>query len=209
MRLLKALALLAIGGAACGGEDAILAPAPANSAAGGAGAPAGVGACNLVHEDYDDLPPAYHVATCSPLDYVSNPPCYGDHYPVWAAYKAYDQVVPRGFWIHDLEHGGVVITYNCPDGCADEVAAAKAMLDAQPDDPTCDPAVRHRLVLVPDPLIPTRFAISAWGHLMRADCFDHDAFQTFVQTHYDHGTEELCADGVDVIAEGLDPSCGK
>jgi hypothetical protein len=54
-----------------------------------------------------------HVEECSKLAPLSNPPSSGPHYPRWAAYRRYDVPIPRGFSIHDLEHGGIVISYRC------------------------------------------------------------------------------------------------
>ena len=145
-----------------------------------------------------------HVATCSPITYATNPPTSGAHYPIWARYRSYPAPVPRGFWVHDLEHGAVVITYNCPDGCADDVAALEAFLAARPADPTCTAPVANRFVVTPDPLLDTRFAASAWGFALRADCFDLGALGTFIDDHYARAPEDLCGDGVDP----LDPQNG-
>ena len=41
-----------------------------------------------------------------------------------------------------MEHGGVVIVYNCgAAGCADEIARAQAFVDGMPPMPGCTPAV--------------------------------------------------------------------
>jgi hypothetical protein len=137
---------------------------------------------------------ATHMPICSPLSYGTNPPSSGNHYSVWAAYKTYDRPFSRGFWVHSLEHGAVVITYNCPEGCADEVAAVQAFIDCLPAD--CGDSVR-RMILTPDPDLDVRFAASAWGHTLRANCFDRDAFSKFFTEHYDHAPESICGGGAD------------
>jgi hypothetical protein len=139
-----------------------------------------------------------HVPLCVDVTYLSNPPSSGNHYPIWAAFQAYDFAVPEGFWVHDLEHGAVVFTYNCPDGCDDDVAAAQAFIDGLPDDPLCVPAdgdPRVRMMMTPDPNVTTKFAASSWGWTLRADCFDPDAFGAFVQGHYGQGREVICGQG--------------
>jgi hypothetical protein len=140
-----------------------------------------------------------HMATCSPLTYGTNPPSSGNHYPIWAAYRSYAQPFLPGFWVHSLEHGAVVIGYNCPGGCADEVARAQAFIDALPAD--C-PGPPRRIILLPNPELDVRFAASAWGFTLKADCFDTAAFSAFVAAHYAHGLEDICADGLDPLTAG-------
>jgi hypothetical protein len=160
-----------------------------------------------------------HVPVCALIDYRTNPPSSGNHYPIWAAYKTYPSPVPEGFWVHDLEHGAVVLTYNCAvtgtadsGTCNDDIAAAAAMIAALPDDPACvsipQQSVRRRIVMVPDPKLDVRFAASAWGWTLRANCFDDSAFLAFENAHYGHGPEDLCTDGEDPLATGLPQNCG-
>src|SRR5579863_2467829 len=92
------------------------------------------GACNAIVAQHP-IEGATHVAVCSPVTYATKPPSSGNHYPIWAAYQTYASAIPEGFWVHDLEHGAVVVSYNCPSGCADQVADAQAWISALPDDP--------------------------------------------------------------------------
>jgi Protein of unknown function (DUF3105) len=151
------------------------------------------GACEAIAAAHP-IEGAQHLPICSPLSYGTNPPSSGNHYPQWAEYRTYDRAIPRGFWVHSLEHGAVVITYRCPDGCAADVAAAQAFIDGLPAD--CGPMAR-RLILTPDPDLDVRFAASAWGFNLRANCFDHEAFSAFYREHYDHAPESICGGGVD------------
>jgi len=146
-------------------------------------------------------PSALHVDVCSVINYPMNPPVYGDHYPVWAAYKTYTFPVPLGFLVHDLEHGAVVYFYNCADGCAAEVASAQAMIDALPVDPRCVDPVKHQVILVPDPALPTRWAAVSWGHSLTANCFMAPDFRAFYEANFGHGGEDSCADGTDLAPD--------
>jgi hypothetical protein len=141
-----------------------------------------------------------HLPVCAPVSYQTNPPSSGDHYSRWAAYRTYDTPIGPGFWVHDLEHGAVVVSYHCPEGCPAEVAAAQALIDALPAD--CGDSPARRMILVPYPDLSTKFAASAWGFTLRASCFDRDAFAAFVAQHYGHGRESICADGVDPTSAG-------
>jgi hypothetical protein len=212
-RLFASLGVLLVGVAfACGTREG-----PAGSTKGQASLPtydasAPVGVCGAVTQQHA-IEGATHVAVCSYVDYLTLPPSSGDHYPYWAAYMTYDQPVPEGFWVHDLEHGAIVLTYDCGEaGCADDIAAAQQMIDAWPDDPLCDAAaegVKGRFVMTPDPRLDVRFAASAWGWTLRANCFDPAAFLAFAQAHYGQGPEVLCTNGVDVVGtSAAPPGCG-
>lgn len=143
-----------------------------------------------------------HVPVCSPVSYGTNPPSSGNHYPIWAAYREYSTPVPPGFWVHDLEHGAVVITYNCPSGCAADLAKARAFIAALPVDPLCSQSggPQRRIVMTPDPSLDVEFAASSWGWTLKASCFESAVFAQFVAAHYGHGREVTCADGYDLEA---------
>jgi hypothetical protein len=142
---------------------------------------------------------------CDPVTYPTNPPSSGTHYPTWAAYKTYAAPVPWGFLVHCLEHGAIVMAYNCPGGCADEVAQAQALIAGLRPDPACGGAPM-KIVLAPDPGLATRWAASAWTWTLRAPCFDRQAFAAFIASHYDGpDTEAACDTGVDWSATGWCP----
>lgn len=54
-----------------------------------------------------------HVPDGTKVEYNSNPPTSGPHYPEWTRAGAYDKPVSDGHLLHSLEHGYVVISYNC------------------------------------------------------------------------------------------------
>jgi hypothetical protein len=156
-------------------------------------------ACNAVERQYPPEDALHTPAPCVEIDYSTNPPCTGTHYGTWAAYRVYDEPIPRGFWVHNLEHGAVAVLYSCSD-CADEVEAAVDMLEAAGSDPAC--AARgspSRLTLLtPDPRLETRWAASSWGYTLTADCFEPEVFRAFIDAHRGLGPEAVCGDGLDV-----------
>jgi len=146
---------------------------------------------------------ALHVTPCSPVSYGTNPPSSGNHYPIWADYKTYTEAVPRGFWVHNLEHGAVVITYNCPGGCAGEVAQAQSVIDSYADLACFTSAgVPRRIVMTPDPLLDVRWAASSWGWTLRASCLEPAVFLEFIQDHYNHAPENECHGDWDFQPDG-------
>jgi Protein of unknown function (DUF3105) len=156
-----------------------------------------------------ELSPGIHVTACTPIDYATNPPSSGEHYPTWADFGVYDFALPRGYWMHNLEHGAVVVTYHCPAGCDADIAKAKAWLAQLTPDATC-PAGPPRVLLVPDPLLDVPWAASSWGFTLKAQCFDADAFSSFYGGHAGQAIAPeaaLCGTGFDFRAEGAD-TCG-
>jgi hypothetical protein len=156
----------------------------------GAGCPAAI--------ESPPLLPAVHVPIGTDIQWCSNPPSSGPHYPIWAAYQAYDAAVPRGYYVHDLEHGAVVFLYKCGDaGCPNVVAALHAAADAIPNDPLCDAdgGVRVRAVITSDPLLDVPVAAAAWGWTYKAQCVDLAALTAFARQHYGQGPESFCSNG--------------
>ncbi len=156
----------------------------------------------LVTIESPPLLPGSHVDFDADIQWSSNPPSSGPHYPIWAAYQTYTTPVPRGFYVHDEEHGGVILLYNCADsgdaGCPDVAAALQKASDSIPDDPLCTSAgegVRVRTVITPDPLIDVPVAAAAWGWTYKAACVDLPTLEAFANAHYGMGPEVLCANG--------------
>jgi len=167
--------------------------------------PAAAMSCAVLVESQPNAGHQHTASDCDPVTYASNPPSSGTHYPDWTRYKTYAAPVPWGFLVHDLEHGAVVIVYNCPEGCPDEVAQAQAFIDSLPPDPSCSGAPM-RIVLAPDPTLDVRWAASAWTWTLRAPCFDASAFASFVAAHYQGpDTEAACPGDVDRSATGWCP----
>jgi hypothetical protein len=86
-----------------------------------------------------------HVAVGTRVKYTHCPPASGKHYsasgegPVKAGvYGPSDPIIPEG-WIHNLEHGGLVLLYKCPGPACDEAgqAALKALYAKFPASPIC------------------------------------------------------------------------
>ncbi len=54
-----------------------------------------------------------HVEDIAGINYNSNPPTSGTHFPMWAKGGVYDRLISDGYLLHSLEHGYVIISYNC------------------------------------------------------------------------------------------------
>lgn len=147
-------------------------------------------ACNAVERTFQ-TGPITHLTPCSPVTVHTNPPAWGDHYTLFPQFGVYEHAIPRGFYVHSLEHGGVVFTYSCTD-CGDEVSAARSLVAENGPDASCctasgcSSAATSQISLTPDPGIPSRWAASSWGATLTADCFEHDVFQNFIDAQRDN-----------------------
>jgi hypothetical protein len=66
-----------------------------------------------------------HVNDISDITYNSNPPTSGTHFPAWAKKGVYDRVISDGYLIHSLEHGYIVISYDCEESSKFNVQSSK------------------------------------------------------------------------------------
>jgi hypothetical protein len=157
--------------------------------------------CGAVKRSFE-IQTSFHVPNCQALDYRTNPPSSGDHYGTWAAFRNYDNPVPRGFWVHSMEHGAVVVAYRCTD-CQDEVEAAVEAIAEVGVDPLCCSDQNcatpvSRVILTPDPELETDWAAASWGYTLTADCFESEIFRDFIVERRGHGAEAVCNDGTDL-----------
>ena len=139
-----------------------------------------------------------HIAEAAydPAVYNSNPPSSGPHCGVWGAYTTFDaKPLPRCNYIHNLEHGAVVLLHNCADGCNDVKAAFASLVESFQGERSCP---SKRFVITPDRDLATKVAAAAWGWTFTADCLDADALTvlaTFADDHYNKAPEDVCSGG--------------
>ncbi len=109
------------------------------------------------------------------VDYLYLPPVGGRHDRCWAPYGVHEQELAARNWVHNLEHGAVVLLYNCPDGCDDEVAVLSSVAASM---------APSTVIVSPYSDMEARFAAVAWGWRMLLGCADEAA--TFVSFYTDH-----------------------
>lgn len=126
-------------------------------------------------------PARYHALGEVPT--VDPPPAGGPHNTCWAEWGVHAEAVDDDRWVHNLEHGGVVLLWSCPDGCDADVTAVDAFASAH-----------DRTVATPYDALPTRFGIVAWDWRMTSACFDEAAAAAFYAAHFDHAPESTGSD---------------
>jgi hypothetical protein len=127
-----------------------------------------------------------HVATGTAIRYTYCPPASGRHFnqpgvagPIPARpYGPNDGVIPQN-WVHNLEHGGLVVLYR---GAEADQAALRAVYDAVPASPVCgfEPGGQS-----PGPLIARfdqmawPFAAIVWDRVLPMETLDQAAILDF------------------------------
>lgn len=163
------------------------------------------GGCDVLIET-PPLLPSPHVPVGSEILYNSNPPSSGPHFPIWAAFQEFTTPVPRGYYVHDLEHGAVVLLYKCDPAsttsptCTEIQTALRETMTSLPADPVCTatngpPGPALRVVMTPDPDLDVPIAAAAWGWTYKAKCLDTASLKKFANDHYNQGTENICGNG--------------
>ena len=127
-----------------------------------------------------------HVAEGSGVTYRSNPPASGPHYPVWARYQAYTTAVARPYWVHNLEHGAIVLAHR-PDASPALISTLTDTFRSLPNDSQCGHA---RALLTPDPLLTRPVAVIAANFVLEGDCVSPARILQFTLAHREPGPGE-------------------
>jgi len=107
--------------------------------------------------------------------YNSVPPTSGWHYADQsspARWGVYDEPIPDEVLVHNLEHAGVGIHYNCPEGCDELVEQLEEIAKSA-----------SKVIMSPNPDIDTTIALTAWTFLDKFDEFDKERIEAFISAH--------------------------
>lgn len=118
--------------------------------------------------------------TEAPYSHDGKPPAGGDHNACWGTWGVHAEPLAPERFIHNLEHGGIVLTYNCPDGCEVE----KLWLESFASD-------NELVVVTKYPELATRFGLSAWNARAYSDCLDAAFVRDFYARRVDRGPERF------------------
>ncbi len=112
--------------------------------------------------------------------YDSNPPTSGWHWPQPANWGAYDTTLPDEQLIHNLEHGGIWISYHPEKVDADTISRLK------------DFSQRYPLIIVePRPSNPSPIMLAAWQHLQALEQYDERTILEFIDAYHNKGPEKV------------------
>lgn len=123
-----------------------------------------------------------HIATSEEHPpYNSNPPTSGWHYAQPASWGASDTQLTDEALVHNLEHGGIWISYH-PD-----------KVSAETIDQLKDFVARYRskVVLAPRPQNDHPIALTSWGRLLTLETFEEVQITDFIKQNKNHGPERI------------------
>ena len=155
--------------------------------------PPNVNGDKIIGQAIDEMP-HIHIAPPAQVQYDHDPPTSGCHYNIQGqapvAPGVYDKEIPAEYWVHNLEHGYVVVLYNCPSGCDSDLQKLVAWHKGLPPDPAANGAIPYAKVLVlPWHTMPKKFAAVSWDYYSGWDTLDISQVQAFYDNHVGHAPE--------------------
>lgn len=122
--------------------------------------------------------------------YNSDPPTSGPHYPTPAEPGFYEEAPLDEYLVHNLEHGHVIIWYNCSALSSEDCQVLKddirdVMSRAGVSLVTGTPKVEA----VPRPAMDATIALTSWGRIHKLDAFDRDQILRFIKAFRDEAPE--------------------
>lgn len=136
------------------------------------------------------------------IEYAFCPPASGNHYNIAgvgplprAFYPATQEQKPGGF-VHNLEHGYVVIAYSCgKDGTtcpsAEEMTAMQTVFDTAPQTAGAKACgLPNKVIVVRFDDMTTRFALLSWDRVYLTDTFDANLGLVFAEQNMDQTNPE-------------------
>ena len=112
--------------------------------------------------------------------YSTSPPTSGPHAaqaPAWGEQDA----LPEQSQVHALEHGGVLVQYNCSPGCPELVRNLE----------TITREYSRGVILAPYSNMSARIALTSWGQIDLLDEFDSERIEEFVSKNRGHAPEGI------------------
>lgn len=129
-----------------------------------------------------------HIATdADPGQYNSDPPTSGLHYADTLQagfYETNDYQYPAGYLVHNLEHGYVILWYNCDlldeAGCAELKSQIHSVMDELGG---------FKMIAYPWNSIDVPVAMTSWGRLQRFETFDAEQAKAFYRANLNKAPE--------------------
>jgi len=119
-----------------------------------------------------------HLPEGQPIRYDSTPPIGGAHWPAPAAWGVSSTTIPDERAVHNLEHGGIVVSYNAIP--ADDLARLKALPATLPRDKFNE----VKVVIHPYDRIPAgTLVLTAWGWREPLAAYDEVKVRAFIEAH--------------------------
>ena len=112
------------------------------------------------------------VGTSGAVAYNTDPPTSGPHYPTIVPWGVHWKPIDKGFQVHNLEDGGVLVQYGCGD-CPELVKKLENLVRGYP----------KFVILAPYPSMKHRIALTAWGKIDTLETFDEKRITAFIDAY--------------------------
>lgn len=123
-------------------------------------------------------------------DYNSDPPTSGQHYADPAEAGFYEEAPPDEQLVHNLEHGYVVVYYNCSNLGENECETLKdGIRQSMEAAGVTDNTRTLKIIAAPRPTMENLVTYTSWGRLYRVNSLDRDEFLTFVRKNRNQAPE--------------------
>jgi hypothetical protein len=114
-----------------------------------------------------------HIPYPQTATYNSSPPTSGPHYTFLARWGIHTEPIANELQVHNLEDGGVMVQYNCPEACPDLVAQLTRVVERYDT----------QVILAPYPDMEARIALTAWQRIDTFETFDEDRIVAFIEAY--------------------------
>ena len=135
--------------------------------------------------------------------YNSNTPTSGSHDEVWTKSGAYDKPQGDGHLVHSLEHGYIILSYNCNlENSKVKSQNSKVGTQSAEMEKECKDFVNKleelvkkdswKMIVIPRPSLDTDFALTAWGKIDKFNSKDAslDRVKAFIEAFRNQGPEQ-------------------
>ena len=116
--------------------------------------------------------------------YNTAPPTSGWYYDIpldGVSWGVRQEAVEDEVQVLYLEHGVVMVQYNCPEECPDLMSDLERVVNSYPSG----------VVMAPYPDMDTTIALTAWGWIDTFESFDQVRIDEFIQGHLDKASGSL------------------
>lgn len=132
-----------------------------------------------------------HIQNGSKADYNSNPPTSGSHYGTPANWGVYREPIPDEAVIHNLEHGGIWISYQ------QSIVGEQTQQQIE----TIARKYPQAVIVSPRQENDSLIALASWGRLQKLDAFDEQEIDTFIKSNINNSPEKFAVIGSSVEEE--------
>jgi hypothetical protein len=119
-----------------------------------------------------------HPPAGQPIGYASYPPTSGAHWNTPATWGLHNEPVPDERAVHNMEHGGVVASYNNISG--DDLAKLRALVTGY----TRDRYGEVKVLIRPyEKIRPGTIVLTAWNWIDELSAYDEARVRAFLDAH--------------------------